>query len=216
MTRFCPKCQAETERNKKGDCKPCAKAANAAWREANSEQLKAHRVENSEKINTERRAWAAANKEKVKASNLKFRQANPEKIRAISMAYRKLNPEKVSAATKLWRLENQAIVKAYSRAYAAANPEARRIQTQNRNARKRANGGTLSKGLSAKLFKLQKGKCACCSLPLGNNFHLDHILPITLGGPNIDSNIQLLRQRCNNQKSAKHPVDFMQGRGFLL
>jgi hypothetical protein len=43
--------------------------------------------------------------------------------------------------------------------------------------------------------RTKKGKCACCSLPLGNNFHLDHILPITLGGPNIDSNIQLLRQR---------------------
>lgn len=46
--------------------------------------------------------------------------------------------------------------------------------------------------------------------------HLDHIVPVAMGGPNIDENIQLLRQRCNNQKHSKHPVDFMQQRGFLL
>ena len=37
-----------------------------------------------------------------------------------------------------------------------------------------------------------------------------------LGGLNADSNMQLLRAECNLQKSAKHPVDFMQSRGFLL
>lgn len=35
-------------------------------------------------------------------------------------------------------------------------------------------------------------------------------------GTNTDDNIQLLRKLCNLQKSAKHPVDFMQQRGFLL
>jgi 5-methylcytosine-specific restriction endonuclease McrA len=53
-------------------------------------------------------------------------------------------------------------------------------------------------------------------LPLGDNYHIDHIMPLALGGSNTDDNIQLLRQRCNNQKCAKHPVDFMQSRGFLL
>jgi 5-methylcytosine-specific restriction endonuclease McrA len=52
--------------------------------------------------------------------------------------------------------------------------------------------------------------------PLGDNYHLDHITPITLGGSNTDDNMQLLRQRCNNQKYNKHPIDFMQSRGFLL
>jgi 5-methylcytosine-specific restriction endonuclease McrA len=86
----------------------------------------------------------------------------------------------------------------------------------NRKARERANGGILSVGLAEKLFELQKGKCACCGQPLGEKYHMDHILPIVLGGPNEDWNIQLLRQRCNQQKHAKHPVDFMQSRGFLL
>ncbi len=36
------------------------------------------------------------------------------------------------------------------------------------------------------------------------------------GGANIDGNIQLLTGLCNRQKHTKHPVDFMQERGFLL
>lgn len=45
---------------------------------------------------------------------------------------------------------------------------------------------------------------------------MDHIVPLALGGSNTDGNIQLLRATCNQQKHAKHPVVFMQERGFLL
>jgi 5-methylcytosine-specific restriction endonuclease McrA len=117
--------------------------------------------------------------------------------------------------------EKQAVVKPSPKdeeaiAWAKANPEVNRIKAQNRRALKRVNGGKLSKGLAEKLFKLQKGKCPCCHQPLGENYHLDHIVPLALGGSNTDDNIQLLRSSCNNQKSAKHPIDFMQQRGFLL
>lgn len=44
----------------------------------------------------------------------------------------------------------------------------------------------------------------------------DHIMPMDLGGSNDASNLQLLCQSCNSSKHAKHPVDFMQERGFLL
>jgi len=51
---------------------------------------------------------------------------------------------------------------------------------------------------------------------LGNNFNLDHIIPLSLGGRNEDCNIQLLRASCNFRKGAKHPIVYMQERGFLL
>ena len=41
-------------------------------------------------------------------------------------------------------------------------------------------------------------------------------MPIALGGKNVDDNVQLLCAACNLSKQAKHPVDFMQQRGFLL
>jgi len=79
------------------------------------------------------------------------------------------------------------------------------------------NGGELSKNLVAKLFKLQGGQCACgCGGDLGEDYHLDHRMPLALGGSNTDGNMQLLRKRCNLRKGAKHPIKFMQENGFLL
>ena len=126
------------------------------------------------------------------------------------------NPEKANAATTRWKNANKEKVSKWNARWEEKNPEARRALHQNRRARKRNSGGRLSPGLITKLFKLQRGKCPCCGKPLGDNYHLDHRMPLVLGGANEDWNMQLLRQRCNNEKHAKHPVEFMQLRGFLL
>lgn len=151
-----------------------------------------------------------------RATNAAWRTANPEKCKARSAKHRASNPEKTRARSAAWRAENPTNVKVNFSAWVKKNPEAMRVHEQNRRAREIASGGKLSRGLSKKLYALQKGKCACCKQPLGAGYHLDHIMPLVLGGTNTDNNIQLLRQRCNNQKHAKHPIDFMQLRGFLL
>jgi 5-methylcytosine-specific restriction endonuclease McrA len=96
------------------------------------------------------------------------------------------------------------------------HPDARRIYNHNRRAKEKENGGKLSRGLAEKLFKLQRGKCPCCKLPLGEDCHLDHKMPVALGGANEDSNMQLLRAECNFKKNAKDPIKYMQSKGFLL
>lgn len=227
MTRFCPKCQTETERYASGGCKVCVKAYSAARRAANPEKNKATSIAwaaaNPERKKANNKAWNLANPEKLKASkaawvsanperNKIYRSANLEKISAYQKLYYVSNQEKLCKKTKNWKENNPDKVKSWLK----LNPEVARLHNQNYRSKKRTNGGTLSKGLSAKLFKLQKGKCPCCKEPLGDNYHLDHIVPIALGGSNTDDNIQLLRGTCNHQKHAKHPIDFMQQRGFLL
>lgn len=80
--------------------------------------------------------------------------------------------------------------------------------------RKKANG-TYPKEYPLQLFKMQKGLCVVCKCKL-NKYHVDHIMPIALGGSNYPHNIQLLCAKCNHQKHAKHPIDFMQEKGYLL
>lgn len=195
-------------------------AASKAWNAANKERVKeitaAWVRDNPEKVKVHRKTRYAANADKIKAAVAVWKAENRAAVAAVSAAYHIANADKLRARAAAWYEANQERAKASSIAWNKAHPEEARIYRQNRQARKRENGGVLSKGLVAKLFKLQKGKCACCREPLGDDFHLDHIMPLALGGSNTDDNIQLLRQRCNNQKHAKHPIDFMQERGFLL
>lgn len=130
------------------------------------------------------------------------RLKNPEYVKKMNAKRRADDPEKERKRCREWF---------------AKNPGKRVIYEQNRRARIRDAGGKLSHGLTERLFKLQRGRCACgCKQPLGDDFHRDHIVPLTLGGTNTDDNIQLLRSQCNNQKYNKHPIEFMQQKGFLL
>ncbi len=220
MIRFCNKCQADTERNASGKCKPCVKAYNAAWRAANPEKAQAARMAwdatNHERKKASEAAWKAENKERAKATTAAWIAANRERRDAVAASWREANADIAKTATSAWRAANPDKVKADNAAWHKANPEARRIHEHNRRARMRENGGELSSDIAKRLYFSQQGKCPCCKLPLGDDYHMDHILPIALGGQNVDSNMQLLRSTCNHNKHAKHPIDFMQQRGFLL
>lgn len=128
--------------------------------------------------------------------------------------YREQHPDKHKAAYTKWRRENPSAVKQSYADWAKNNRHLRRANDHNR--MERAAGGKLSGGLAKKLLRLQRGKCACCRVHLGDDYHMDHVMPLALGGENIDDNIQLLCPTCNRSKHAKHPVDFMQQRGFLI
>lgn len=138
-------------------------------------------------------------------------------MREIRLKWRNANRDREREANRKRYLENTDAIKAASAKWAKEHPEAQRIYCQNKRARRNKAEGKLSSGLSDKLFAIQKGMCACgCARPLGAGFHMDHRMPLALGGTNTDDNMQLLRAECNRQKGAKHPIDFMQQRGFLL
>lgn len=144
----------------------------------------------------------ANNPAKIKSKVAEYRATYPDRVRKTKATYRAFNKEHEAKSHANWRAKNR---------------EATRIHHLNRRVRKRAVAGVLSSGLTEKLFKLQRGKCACgCKQPLGDDYHLDHRMPLALGGTNTDDNMQLLRAKCNLKKHAKHPADFMRQQGFLL
>jgi hypothetical protein len=176
----------KTDRKPGGDCRPCA----AKYAALHREQKKAANA-----------AWYLANSEKVKASGAAYRAANPGRVRAISAAYRIAKPEQVKASFTAWQ---------------SANPENRKARDHKRRAMKKAAGGSFTATDIKSMFKQQKGKCIVCKTDITNSYHIDHIMPLALGGHNGIQNIQLLCQRCNQGKHAKHPIDWMQENGFLL
>lgn len=168
------------------------------------------------KVAAYKAAWRVKNAERLKAKDAAYRAANRERLIAQQAKWYAENKERAHESQRKWNAANPERSKAIKRKYHEAHPEKPRIYAHNRRARMRENGGEFSRDIVPRLFKLQKGKCACCGVALGKNYQLDHIVPVALGGANIDSNAQLLTERCNKQKHATDPITFMQSKGRLL
>lgn len=164
------------------------RAANARYEEANKERRKIERAENQKK-NKAKRAIRRAERKDI--------------LRDRARVWRAENPEKSRLSVGSWQ---------------AKNPEVARLCVQRRRARiAGAGGGGLSRGITKKLLTAQKGRCAVCRGELSKSgYHLDHVVPLVVGGLHADKNMQLLCPSCNHSKSARDPVEFMQSRGFLL
>lgn len=100
------------------------------------------------------------------------------------------------------------------RSYRARRPD---VQRESAHRRSQAKVTRLPRGTVQKIGALQRWRCAACRCDLRRSgYHMDHIMPLAKGGAHAPRNVQLLCPTCNVRKSAKHPVDFMQERGFLL
>jgi 5-methylcytosine-specific restriction endonuclease McrA len=187
VSKPCVKC-GSTDRMKSGKCRSC-----------NKERSRIAYIQNKEKYLLAAKVWAEKNREKSREIKARWVKENPEKMAQCLRNWYERNRDRVSAGRKKWRAANNS----HSRTFCI-------------NRRRKMAGGKLSKDIVGILMEKQKGKCACCFKPLNGDFHLDHRMPIALGGENIDSNMQLLHSVCNLKKSAKHPVDYMQELGLLL
>lgn len=66
------------------------------------------------------------------------------------------------------------------------------------------------------LFLTQNNKCVYCNLHLAiTGYHIDHIMPLVLGGSNWINNIQLLCPQCNLKKHAKNPDIYEKEIGYI-
>jgi 5-methylcytosine-specific restriction endonuclease McrA len=174
------------------------------------------RAKNSEKEKMRQRAYYETNRDVVKARSADRAKADPEGTREYKARWREANRERERSYSVAWRARHPEKRKRVIKGWEQRNPDKVRALRQNRRARVQQATGKFSLGLVKRLFKLQQGRCACCGLPLGLKYELDHIMPLALGGANEDSNAQLLRATCNRRKAARHPVDYMQSKGMLL
>jgi 5-methylcytosine-specific restriction endonuclease McrA len=90
----------------------------------------------------------------------------------------------------------------------SANPEKVRLTWLNR--RHRKNGGRLSWGIIKLRLEEQNQECTYCKTDLSNSgFEIDHVVPLSKGGKHEDANIQLLCRKCNRDKHAKLPEEYL-------
>lgn len=191
MIKFCKKCGFEAKRNTRGDCTACQSKHSAAWRAANKEKIKLDHAA----------YYQGAVAEKAKARSAEWYKNNQERAKAYRSAWLKEHTKEATDRITRWR---------------KANPGAAQAISRTRRAKLMSSTGRHTEHDIKQLIVLQKGKCACCKESIKSNYHVDHIIPLALSGTNDKLNIQLLCPNCNLSKGARHPIDFMQKRGFLL
>lgn len=108
---------------------------------------------------------------------------------------------------KIWRFENPEKYKESNRQWREQNPETVRAMTAagaaNRRASEQASGGLVSTEDIARMVDAQQGKCYYCLAPFGNDYHVDHLTPVSRGGSSDASNLACTCQKCNLQKNSK-------------
>ena len=186
-------------------CKACCKLAWAAYVSKNQEKRLLAQAE-----------YRAKNKDAIRAADLAYREKNKERELARGAAWRAENPEKERARTAAYRNANKAKDAARKAEYARKNPDVVRAIASRRRARVKGAAGTHTAADIKSLKQIQRSACAVCRADISASYHVDHVLPLALGGTNGKENLQLLCPSCNHSKSAKHPIDFMQQMGFLL
>jgi len=200
-----------------------AKGTTIRWQKRNAELLKAKRVANRDKLAAYSKAYKKAHPEKGRASAQRYREAHPERV----LAYREANKEKLAQSSKAWKLANPDKVRANVRKWHSAhpgvvtrwrkaNPEAWRAQTQARRARMANAEGKHTAAELAELLKKQGGRCIYCRKSIKTTYTVDHIQPLSRGGTNWITNIQLLCGPCNYSKQDADPIEFARRNGKLF
>ena len=157
------------------------------------------------------KAWNANNKQRVAAYNKKHYAENAERNLSRAAKYRKENRDTLIIKKKVWDAENKVKVSQYR----AARKDDYTAHARNRRARIKGNGGTHT-GADVKLILIkQNHSCAICKIKV-DAYHVDHVYPISKGGSNDPSNLQILCAPCNLSKNDTDPIEYAQLRGYLL
>lgn len=140
------------------------------------------------------------------ARSIELKAAAEERRRQRYLANREVRLARAKARYQV----NKDRYREQAREYRLKNPEKCRARKRKRRAAKRA-------GVVEGLMRLQRGRCAYCRERLVPAItHIDHVMPLALGGPDHRKNLQLACADCNISKSAKDPIAFSQERGMLL
>lgn len=129
----------------------------------------------------------------------KYREDNPEILREIDRKYRTANIERYNQYKQKWDEINKDRVNEYRKKHQKANAEKYRAHDAKRRALK-ISTSTIDPW-ELQQISLFYGECP-------DGYHVDHILPLVLGGRHELSNLQHLEARLNLNKKDKHPDDW--------
>ncbi len=152
----------------------------------------------------------------------RYRERNAQHLREYKKRWHKENSERIIAKVKLWNEEHPEQTRKTKRRWIEENPEKNKesqrrwltLYPEKRKDVSRQSGQkrrALLKDVFVEdvdpriVFERDKGTCQICKCPVEDDFHIDHIIPVSKGGEHSYVNVQLAHPSCNLKKHAKMP-----------
>jgi len=162
--------------------------------------------------NERQRKLAAGNIERYREyARRSYARHREKRLAAVRTAHER-NPQPCRDRVRRWRKDNADAYRAWHASYRKRNREVLRergrVASSRRRARELAATGSHERGDIEAQYERQRGRCYWCGKKVGDDYHVDHVTPLALGGTNGPENIVVACPHCNLSKSAKHPMDF--------
>lgn len=217
----CKNGHVEQRVTKKCDCLQCNRDRNKDYRSIpeNAEKAKERSKEwRSQMDPSEYYDYIKSIREKNYGSNAAYwrdyNSRNKEVRRAQSKEYYNLNVDKIKASGEIYRKENEEEIRRRKKEYYDANKEVVFAANRRRRGKLRDAEGTHTVQDVKSIYAEQDGECVYCGADLLEGYHVDHIMPLALGGSNWPDNLQCLCPTCNLRKGSKHPDDWHNEIGY--
>lgn len=180
--RYCKECKARRNRERAAD-----------YRRKNPDKAKAR--------GPQRRAYAA-----------RRRLEAPEKVKQAGKTWRLKNRERRRVYAVAWREANRERLNAHRRAYYRRNRE--RLAAQQADYQRRRYAVVRGSG-EAKLLRLgliaerDHWECHLCGGRVAQeNWSLDHLIPVSMGGPHTEANVALAHLLCNMRRGVRDVSEY--------
>lgn len=221
-------CTACKELNRKSN-REKNRVESREWRKANPDKVK-----EQDKIKKERgtakayyirtrdwqiakaMAWNAENPDRHKEHVRKFHSENRQLLNDRRTEKRRSDPETANQKIRAYRSTRREHFSETSREWRMRNPELVRVIDRNKKIRRKGAEGKHTIADIERLLNAQRYKCAECQKSVEDDYHVDHIYPLSKGGTNWPSNLQILCPACNMEKHATDPFVFARRKGRLL
>lgn len=160
------------------------------WHDANRESVAAYQRRywegNRDRLSEYRRDWYNENKDRSLARMAEYRRANKARIKAGKFRH---------------YMANRAHYLAYQQEWRKKNPDAVLDRVRRRQARKMG-APVVDKINRSELWERDGGKCHLCGKRCDpNNWHADHLVPLSLGGSHTMANLAVSHPTCNLRRN---------------